>query len=80
MKRKPLKSDAISQLFSLEKRKIEQLKKKSKKQKKKRHVKSLRKMKTVISLWVDCLIFVMSQNGGSLLSEHVYNKFWWKRI
>ena len=46
----------------------------------KRHSNNLRKMKTVISSWVYCLIFVMSPNGGSLLSEHVYNKFWWKRI
>ena len=45
----------------------------------KRHLKNLRKMKTVISLWVYCVIFVISPNGGSLLSDHVYNKFWWKR-
>ena len=46
-KRKTLKSDAINQLLSLEKRKIEQF---EKCMKVKRHVKNLRKMKTIISL------------------------------
>jgi len=65
-------SDAINQLLSLEKRKIEQF---EKCMKVKRHVKNLRKMKTVIFLRGHCLIFMMSPDRGSSLSEHVYNKF-----
>jgi len=46
MKQKTLKSDAIDQLLSLEKRKIELF---EKMHERKRHVKNLRKVKTIIS-------------------------------